>query len=151
MTKIAILNGPNLNLLGQREINIYGTESFESYFQNKLLPHYPLLSYFQSNHEGDLIDKLHQTMLPDSTIQGVVLNAGAYTHTSLALADAIRSIAIPVIEVHLSNIYAREEIRRHSLISDCCLGVIAGFGLSSYRLAIEALQEYITLSPHRRN
>lgn len=140
---LLILNGPNLNLLGTREPHLYGTESFESFFQKQLLPHYPQLSYYQSNHEGDLIDALHQTLLPENSTEGIILNAGAYTHTSLALADAIRSIATPVVEVHLSNIFAREAIRQQSLLSAHCIGLVAGFGLHSYQLAIEAMLHYL--------
>ncbi len=141
--KILILNGPNLNLLGIREPILYGKESFESYYQQELLPSFPSLSLFQSNHEGDLIDALHETLHKESEIQGVVINAGAYSHTSLALADAIRSIRVPVVEVHLTNIYAREAIRRQSLLSECCMGVISGFGLESYKLALVALLHHL--------
>lgn len=134
---ITIINGPNLNLLGVREPDIYGNEGFASYL-TKLRNQYPeiAIEYFQSNHEGAIIDKLHEEGFGKS--DGIVLNAGAYTHTSLAIADAIAAITTPVVEVHISNIHAREEIRHHSMISRVCRGVIAGFGLDSYRLAVEA-------------
>ncbi len=134
---ITIINGPNLNLLGVREPGIYGNEGFASYL-TRLRNQYPeiAIEYFQSNHEGAIIDKLHEEGFGKS--DGIVLNAGAYTHTSLAIADAIAAITTPVVEVHISNIHAREEIRHHSMISRVCGGVIAGFGLDSYRLAVEA-------------
>ncbi|MBO5296296.1 MAG: type II 3-dehydroquinate dehydratase [Candidatus Homeothermus sp.] len=134
---ITIINGPNLNLLGVREPGIYGNEGFASYL-TKLRNQYPeiAIEYFQSNHEGAIIDKLHEEGFGKS--DGIVLNAGAYTHTSLAIADAIAAITTPVVEVHISNVHAREEIRHHSMISRVCRGVIAGFGLDSYRLAVEA-------------
>lgn len=134
---ITIINGPNLNLLGVREPGIYGNEGFASYL-TKLRNQYPeiAIEYFQSNHEGAIIDKLHEEGFGKS--DGIVLNAGAYTHTSLAIADAIAAITTPVVEVHISNVHAREEIRHHSMISRVCGGVIAGFGLDSYRLAVEA-------------
>ncbi len=134
---ITIINGPNLNLLGIREPGIYGNEGFES-FLTRLRNKYSdiTIEYFQSNHEGDIIDKLHEAGFGKT--DGIVLNAGAYTHTSLAIADAIAAINTPVIEVHISNVHSREEIRHRSMISGVCRGVIAGFGLDSYRLAIEA-------------
>lgn len=137
MKKILVLNGPNLNLLGVREKSIYGDQSFESYF-NSLKEKYPTieLEYFQSNTEGFIIDKLHEVGFE---YDGVVLNAGAYTHTSVAIADAIAAINTPVIEVHISNVHQREEFRHHSYLSKNCKGVILGFGLDSYRLGIEAL------------
>ena len=136
--KILIMNGPNLNLLGQREPSIYGTGTMETYVAElrKLYPEVEL-EYFQSNVEGLMIDRLQAT-LRDGT-NGVVLNAGAYTHTSIALGDCIRSLACPVVEVHISNVYQREEYRHRSMISATCKGIIAGFGLHSYRLGIEAL------------
>ena len=136
--KILIMNGPNLNLLGQREPSIYGTGTMETYVA-ELQKLYPAveLEYFQSNVEGLMIDRLQAT-LRDGT-NGVVLNAGAYTHTSIALGDCIRSLACPVVEVHISNVYQREEYRHRSMISVACKGIIAGFGLHSYRLGIEAL------------
>lgn len=135
--KILIINGPNLNLLGRREPGIYGSMSFEDYLP-QLREHYPMveLSYYQSNVEGELINKLQEEGF---TSDGIVLNAGAYTHTSIALHDCIRSITSPVIEVHISNVHQRESFRHHSMISSACRGVICGFGLDSYRLAIEAL------------
>lgn len=135
--KIQIINGPNINLLGKREPGIYGSESFNDYLL-KLKQLYPQveIAYYQSNHEGDLIDKLHKVGFD---YDGIILNAGAYTHTSIALQDAIRAIKAPVIEVHISNVHAREEFRHKSMISCACKGVILGFGLNSYRLAMEAL------------
>ena len=139
MNRILIINGPNLNLLGRREPGIYGNCSMESYLET-LRSRYPnhSIEYFQSNHEGEIIDKLHEVGF-DNDMEGIVLNAGAYTHTSLAIADAIAAINAPVIEVHISNVHAREEVRHHSMISRVCRGVIAGFGMNSYRLGIEAL------------
>jgi 3-dehydroquinate dehydratase-2 len=133
--RLLIINGPNLNLLGVREKSIYGNESFESYLE-KLKSRYPdlELSYFQSNIEGELINKLHQEGF---SADGIILNAGGYTHTSIALADAISAITSPVIEVHISNIYARESFRHHSYLSSRCKGVICGLGMEGYRLAIE--------------
>lgn len=135
--RIQIINGPNINLLGKREPSVYGEESFESWFE-KLKKKYPQIEfgYFQSNIEGELIDKIHETGFE---YDGIVLNAGAYTHTSIALQDAIRAIPAPVIEVHISNIHKREEFRHKSMIACACRGVICGFGLNSYRLAVEAL------------
>ena len=135
--KILIVNGPNLNLLGRREPGIYGKSSFEDYLP-LLRERYPLveLSYFQSNIEGELINKMQEEGF---SCDGIVLNAGAYTHTSIALHDCIRSLSAPVVEVHISNVHQREEFRHHSMISSACKGVICGFGLDSYRLAIEAL------------
>lgn len=137
MKKIQIINGPNLNLLGRREPEIYGGRSFEDYLE-ELRQRFPdvQLDYYQSNHEGALIDKLHAVGFE---ADGIVLNAGAYTHTSVALHDAIRAIDAPVIEVHISNVHQREEFRHRSMISAACRGVICGFGLDSYWLAIEAL------------
>lgn len=139
MDKILIINGPNLNLLGIREPGIYGRTSMEDYLL-ALQADYPNveIDFFQSNHEGDIIDRLHEVGF-DGDLNGIVLNAGAYTHTSLAIADAIAAIERPVVEVHISNVHSREEIRHRSLISPVCRGVIAGFGMDSYRLAIEAL------------
>ena len=132
-----ILNGPNLNLLGKREPGIYGNDSMESYFTT-LQNRFPNVSleYYQSNVEGELINKLHEVGF---TYDGVVLNAGAYTHTSVAIHDAIKAISTPVVEVHISNVYQRETYRHTSLITGACVGVIGGFGMDSYRLAIEAL------------
>lgn len=135
--QIYIINGSNLNLLGKREKNIYGERSFESYLE-ELKKAYPKhkIKYFQSNHEGELLDKLHKIGFKKTA---VVLNAGALTHTSIALADAIAAIEVPVIEVHISNTAAREAFRHHSFISSKVLGTITGFGLDGYRLAIEHL------------
>ena len=137
--KILIINGPNLNLLGRREPGIYGAETFEKYLDD-LRQRFPGtdIEYFQSNVEGELINKLHEVGF---SADGIVLNAGAYTHTSVALHDAIRAIQTPVVEVHISNVHAREEFRHKSMISAACKGVILGFGMDSYRLAIEALKE----------
>ena len=135
--RIEIINGPNLNLLGVREPEIYGHSSFDSYLE-ELRGRYPGvdLGYFQSNMEGELINRMQEVGF---AYDGIILNAGAYTHTSIALHDAIKSIAAPVVEVHISNVHRREEFRRHSMISPACAGVICGFGLDSYRLALEAL------------
>lgn len=137
--KIQIINGPNINLLGKREPGIYGAESFEHYYE-RLKQRYTdvKFSYYQSNIEGELINKIHEVGFD---IDGIVLNAGAYTHTSIALQDAIRAVTSPVIEVHISNVHQREEFRHKSMISCACKGVICGFGLDSYRLAVEALRE----------
>ena len=134
--KLLILNGPNLNLLGKREVSIYGNETFESYFTQLKTNYTDIeLLYYQSNSEGALIDKLHEVGF---SYDGIIFNAGAYTHTSVALADAISGINTPVIEVHISNIHKRESFRHHSFLSPVCIGTIFGFGLDSYRLAIEA-------------
>ena len=135
--KIQIINGPNINLLGKREPAIYGSQSFDDYLVD-LKQVYPQVEfeYFQSNIEGEMINKIHQIGFD---YDGIVLNAGAYSHTSIALQDAIRAVTSPVIEVHISNVHAREEFRHRSMISCACLGVIAGFGMDSYRLAVEAL------------
>lgn len=137
--KILILNGPNLNLLGVREKSIYGDLSFLSYFDT-LKTQFPQVefAYYQSNIEGEMINKIHEVGF---SYQGIVLNAGAYTHTSLALADAISAMTVPVVEVHISNVFKREVIRHHSFIAPVCKGSISGFGLDSYRLAIEALMK----------
>ncbi len=139
MAKILIINGPNLTLLGSREPEIYGHVTMDDYLK-ALSVDYPgvEIDYFQSNHEGDLIDRIQESGF-DSELAGIILNAGAYTHTSLALADAIRAIERPVVEVHISNPAAREEIRHRSLIAPACRGSISGFGMDSYRLGIEAL------------
>lgn len=136
-TKILVVNGPNLNLLGRREPGIYGGETMESYME-RLRERYPEVTfeYFQSNIEGELVGKLQSAGFTHS---GIVLNAGAYTHTSVALHDAIRAIDAPVVEVHISNVHSREPFRHHSLIAAACVGVISGFGLDSYRLAVEAI------------
>lgn len=135
--KVQIINGPNLNLLGSREPDIYGQTSFDTFF-NDLQNQYPTveLSFYQSNIEGELIDKMQEVGF---TYDGIILNAGAYTHTSIALLDCIRSLTTPVVEVHISNVHAREEFRHKSMISSACRGVIMGFGLDSYRLALEGI------------
>jgi 3-dehydroquinate dehydratase-2 len=132
--KIQIINGPNLNLLGKREPDVYGKESFEGYLE-KLKDRFPAaeIHYYQSNVEGELVNKLHETGFD---FDGIVLNAGAYTHTSIALHDAIGGIKTKVIEVHISNVYAREEYRHKSVITSKCIGLITGFGLESYAMAI---------------
>jgi 3-dehydroquinate dehydratase-2 len=134
--KIQIINGPNLNLLGVREPGIYGNQSFETYLEH-LKTLYPgvEISYFQSNVEGEIINKLHETGF---SIDGIIINAGGYTHTSVAIADAIAGINAPVIEVHISNIYARESYRHVSLTGKNCKGVLTGFGMDGYRLALES-------------
>jgi 3-dehydroquinate dehydratase II len=136
MKRIQIINGPNLNLLGKREPGVYGNLSFEEYFENlkSRFNDYELL-YFQSNSEGEIIDKIHEVGF---SLDGIILNAGAYTHTSVAIADAIRSVTSPVVEVHISNVFKREAFRHHSFLSEACKGCIVGFGLDSYRLAIES-------------
>ncbi len=134
--KLMIINGPNLNLLGIREKDIYGEMSFEAFFEELSARFSNItIEYFQSNKEGEIIDKLHETGF---SYDGIVLNAGAYTHTSLALSDAVKAIATPVVEVHISNIFAREEIRHKSLIAPFCKGSISGFGLKSYELAVKS-------------
>jgi len=132
--KILILNGPNLNLLGKREPSIYGDISFENFYK-KLQEEFPKITfdYYQSNVEGEIINKLHETGF---SYHGIIMNAGAYTHTSIGISDAIAGIETPVIEVHISNVYAREAYRHQSLMAKNCVGVIAGMGLNSYRLAI---------------
>lgn len=135
--QILVLNGPNLNLLGRREPEIYGDNSMETYM-TALQERFPevALTYYQSNVEGEIINKLHEVGF---SYDGVVLNAGAYTHTSVAIHDAIKAIDAPVVEVHISNVYQRETYRHTSLITGACVGVIGGFGMDSYRLAVEAL------------
>lgn len=135
--RIQIINGPNLNLLGKREPQIYGDRGFEEYLQ-VLRNTYPdiQLDFYQSNIEGELINKIHEVGFE---YDGIILNAGAYTHYSLALMDAIKAVNTPVVEVHISNVHQREEFRHHSVISCVCKGVICGFGLDSYRLALDAL------------
>lgn len=138
--KILVLNGPNLNLLGTREPTVYGHSTFADYYK-KLAAMYPNVEfdYYQSNIEGELIDKIHEVGF---SFDGIVLNAGAYTHTSIALLDAIKAVTTPVIEVHISNVHKREEFRHKSMISAGCRGVICGFGLDSYRLAVEAILNF---------
>ena len=152
--KILIINGPNLNLLGRREPGIYGAQTFEDYLQI-LRAAYPdvEITYFQSNHEGDIVDAIHRAGFGDEASlsdpehraasaigqqDGIVLNAGAYTHTSVAIHDAIKAVKTPVIEVHISNVHQREEFRHHSYISPAASGIIIGFGIEGYRLAIES-------------
>ena len=133
--KLLIVNGPNLNLLGTRETQIYGNVTFEAYFETLKGNSKHDLSYFQSNIEGELIE-----LLQKASVDGIILNAGGYTHTSVALRDCIAAIQIPVIEVHISNIAARESFRHESLLSPVCKGCIFGFGLEGYRLAIQAFE-----------
>ena len=137
--KVIIINGPNLNLLGVREKSIYGDQSFEDYFEI-LKTKFPQidLEYFQSNHEGELIDKIHSIGF---SYDGIVLNAGGLTHTSVALTDAIAAVSSKTIEVHISNIHAREEFRHHSFLTKNCEGIIAGLGVKGYELAILALND----------
>ena len=136
MKKIIIINGPNLNLLGKREPDIYGSQSFEGYFKSLQEEFSALeLDYFQSNIEGELIDKLHDVGF---SYDGIVLNAAAYTHTSVGIGDAVKGISTPVIEVHISNTYRREEFRHQSYISPNAKGVVLGFGLKSYALALQS-------------
>lgn len=137
--KIVIINGPNLNLLGKREPEIYGTQNFEDYFK-ALQKQYPTveLAYYQSNVEGEIINKLHEVGF---SAYGIILNAGGYTHTSVAIADAISAIKTPVVEVHISNIYAREEYRHVSLTAKNAIGVITGFGLKGYNMAISFFEK----------
>lgn len=144
MTTILIMHGPNLNLLGQREPGVYGSQTLEDI--NRQLQDYAReqgtqLRTFQSNHEGELIDALHDAM---SWADGVVFNPGAYTHTSVALRDAISAAGLPVVEVHLSNIHAREDFRHRSLLAGVCVGQIAGFGWRSYLLGLQAVQGYLS-------
>ena len=134
MKKILILNGPNLNLLGTREPTVYGNQSFEDYFKG-LKNEFPKiqLHYYQSNHEGDLIDKIHEVGF---TFDGIIVNAGGYSHTSIALADALSAVTTPAVEVHISNVYTREPYRHHSYLTDRCKGLITGLGLKGYELAL---------------
>jgi 3-dehydroquinate dehydratase II len=144
MLQLAIINGPNLNLLGSREPNVYGSQSFEDFF-SVLKTRFPSVSlqYYQSNIEGELINHLHSCM---DKVQGVIINPGAYTHTSIALADAVSAIGIPVIEVHISNVLAREDYRKISFIASKCKGTISGLGLEGYTLAV---QYFIDISESR--
>ena len=135
--KVIIINGPNLNLLGTREKSVYGEQTFEDYFEElKRQFSKVTLEYFQSNVEGELIDKIQEVGF---SYDGILLNAGGYTHTSVAISDAIAAIETPVVEVHISNIFAREEFRHISLLSKNCVGIISGFGLDSYKLALDSL------------
>ena len=139
MKTILIINGPNLNLLGKREPHIYGSRQFVDYLES-IEPQFPdvQLRYFQSNHEGELLDKLHELGF---SVDGIVINAGALTHTSIALADALSAIPAPAVEVHISNVHARETFRHHSYLSAVCKGVIVGLGLTGYELAIRYLAD----------
>lgn len=134
--KIQIINGPNLNLLGKRETDVYGNESFDSYLE-KLKVSFPKVDfhYFQSNVEGEIINKLHEVGFE---FEGVIINAGAYTHTSIGIGDAVAGISTPCVEVHISNVYSREEYRHQSMMAKHCKGVITGFGLDSYKLAVQS-------------
>jgi len=135
MKKILILNGPNLNLLGKREPSIYGSGTFEDFYQGSVFRHTNvMLSHYQSNVEGELINKLHEVGFE---YDGIIFNAGGYTHTSVAIADAVAAITAPVIEVHISNVYAREEYRHQSLMAKNCIGIITGLGIQGYELALE--------------
>jgi 3-dehydroquinate dehydratase-2 len=139
MTKIAIINGPNLNLLGKREPEVYGNQSFEDYLKALATKYSDVtFTYFQSNIEGELINKLHEVGF---SFDGIILNAGAYTHTSVGIGDAVKAITTPVVEVHISNTFSRESFRHQSYISPNAKGVIIGFGLLSYDLAVESLIE----------
>jgi 3-dehydroquinate dehydratase-2 len=139
--KILIINGPNLNLLGQRETNIYGNISFEDYFEMLKLQFTGLeLEYYQSNVEGEIINRLHEA---DLEVNGVILNAGGYTHTSVAIGDAVKSVSVPVVEVHVSNIFSREDFRHTSFVAPHCAGTIIGFGLDSYYLAVEYFKKIL--------
>lgn len=137
--KLLIVNGPNLNWLGRREPNVYGSGTMDECLE-ALRRRYPddEIDYYQSNIEGELIDRLQRAS--DEGVEGIALNAGAYTHTSLALADCIRSLGCPVVELHITNVHRREEIRHRSLLAPACRGIVCGFGLDSYRLALEALK-----------
>ncbi len=136
--RVQIINGPNINLLGKREPSIYGSVTFEDYLDGLRERYADVeIGYFQSNVEGELIDCIHRVGF---SVDGIILNAGAYTHTSIALQDAIRAVTAPVIEVHISNVHSRESFRHVSMIAAACRGVICGFGLDSYRLALEALK-----------
>jgi 3-dehydroquinate dehydratase-2 len=139
--KISIINGPNLNLLGTREPGIYGSETFEHFFQ-KLRKEYETIDfdYFQSNVEGELINEIQKSA---QNMDGIILNAGGYTHTSVAIGDAIAAVQIPVVEVHISNVEAREEFRKLSHVSSKCVGTISGFGLKSYLLAVESFIKHL--------
>ena len=136
MKKIIIINGPNLNLIGTREPDVYGVNNFKEYFKFlKSSFSSTNLEYYQSNIEGEIINKLHELGF---TCDGIVLNAGGYTHTSVAISDAIAAIEVPVVEVHISNVHAREDYRHHSLLAKNCKGVVTGFGLKSYEMAIDS-------------
>ena len=134
--KLLIINGPNLNLLGKREPEIYGKQTFEEYLDILRKDFSTIeIDYFQSNSEGAIVDKLHEAR---TAVDGIILNAGAYTHTSVAIADAVSAISVPVVEVHISNVFSREVFRHYSYLSPVCKGCIVGFGMDSYRLAIQS-------------
>lgn len=137
MTKILIINGPNLNLLGKREPGIYGTQSFEDYYKTlqKNFPHIDF-EYYQSNHEGDIIDKIQEAGF---SYDGILLNAGGYTHTSIAISDCIRAVKTPVVEIHISDIMKRESFRHISMIKDACITTFAGYGMDSYKMGVEEI------------
>lgn len=138
MNNILIINGPNLNLLGKREVEIYGKRNFEDYFKNLQAKYKNInLDYYQSNMEGEIIQKIQDSA---NEYQGIIINPAGYSHTSVAIADAIKAIAIPVIEVHISNIHAREEYRHHSITGAACKAVISGLGLESYDLAVQSYE-----------
>ncbi len=139
--KICIINGPNLNLLGRREPGVYGVSSFETFYESLINVYSDVeFTYYQTNIEGEIIDKLHEVGF---SFDGIILNAGGYTHTSVAVGDAVKAISTPVVEVHISNIYAREDFRSISMISAGTKGIITGFGLESYRLAVESFRQQI--------
>lgn len=141
MKKILLLNGPNLNLLGKREPEVYGSRTFEDFYQGLVHRHTNvILSHYQSNMEGELINKLHEVGF---NFDGIIFNAGGYTHTSVAIADAVAAITTPVIEVHISNVYAREDFRHQSLMAKNCIGVIAGLGIQGYELALEYFLKHV--------
>ena len=141
MSKMLVLNGPNLNLLGRREPGVYGTTTLQE-LENNLLANAPsgmALEFFQSNHEGQMIDRIHRVM--DEPVDGIVINPGAWTHTSVAIRDALSAVAVPFVEVHISNVHAREAFRHHSYLSDIALAVIAGCGMQGYTFALETLDQ----------
>jgi 3-dehydroquinate dehydratase-2 len=153
MPNIVVLNGPNLNLLGTREPSVYGSASLadvEKSCREAAAGHGLGVDFRQTNHEGVLIDWLHEAgAAPSGSVTGVVLNAGAFTHTSVALHDAIKAIAVPVVEVHLSNVHAREPFRHHSYLSPACAGVVVGFGVAGYAMAIDGLARKAPAAPLR--
>lgn len=143
MSKMLVLNGPNLNLLGRREPGVYGTTTLQE-LENNLSANAPsgmALEFFQSNHEGQMIDRIHRVM--DEPVDGIVINPGAWTHTSVAIRDALSAVAVPFVEVHISNVHAREAFRHHSYLSDIALAVIAGCGMQGYTFALEALKQHL--------
>jgi 3-dehydroquinate dehydratase-2 len=143
MSKILVLNGPNLNLLGRREPEVYGATTLQD-LENGLIAKAPAgmsLEFYQSNHEGEIIDRIHQLM--DQPVDGIVINPGAWTHTSVAIRDALSAVNVPFVEVHISNVHAREAFRHHSYFSDIALAVIAGCGIQGYRFALETLNRHL--------